>query len=469
MEKIKKARTGISGLDEITSGGLPAGRITLICGGPGCGKSLFSAEFLVNGATQFKEPGVFIAFEESTKELSENFASLGFDMEKLQSKKLIKMDYVHIDQKEIEETGDYDLEGLFIRIAHAIKSVGAKRLVLDTIENLFFGLSNHGILRSELRRLFKWLKEQDVTTIITGERGNGTLTRHGLEEYVSDCVILLDHRVTEQVSTRRLRIVKYRGSEHGTNEYPFLIEDDGLIVMPITSLLLDKEASTNRVSTGLPVLDKMFGGKGIYRGGSILVSGRSGSGKTSMACTFANAACERGERCLFFTFEESPKQLSRNMRSIGMDLERHINKGILRIHAARPTLHGLEMHLVTIYKYVKEFKPKVVVIDPISNLTMTGNIPEIKSMVIRLIDFLQNEKITVLFTSLTSNQPGQLAEDDYIASLVDSWVIIRDEEMDDLRSFNLRIFKSSGLKSTNRVVKFELTNNGIQLTDLVKK
>lgn len=390
---LPKAASGISGLDEITNGGLPKGRPTLVCGDAGCGKTLMSMEFIVRGATLYNEPGVFMAFEETGEELAMNVASLGFDLDQLQKEKKIKLDHVRIDRSQIEETGEYNLDGIFIRLNYAIDTIGAKRVVLDTIENLFSGLENEAILRSELRRLFGWLKEKGVTSIITGERGNGMLTRHGLEEYVSDCVIFLDHRVIDQVSTRRLKIVKYRGSVHGTNEYPFLIDEDGISVLPITSLGLNKQASSERITSGIPALDKMMGGKGFYKGSSILVSGTAGTGKTSIAAYFASQACSAGKRCIYFAFEESPRQIIRNMRSISLNLEKHVDKGLLRFHASRPTLFGLEMHLVSIYKAIREFKPEVIILDPITNLATVAPMAEVKSMLIRLIDFLQDEQI----------------------------------------------------------------------------
>src|SRR6187399_189500 len=376
MNSLPKSKTGISGLDEITFGGIPQGRPTLICGGPGCGKTLFSIEFLINGATRFKEPGVFITFEEKTDELTMNVASLGFDLEKLQKEKKLRLDYIRIERSEIEETGEYDLDGLFIRLGHAIDSIGAKRVALDTIENLFAGLTDQGILRAELRRLFQWLKDKGVSSIITAERGENMLTRHGLEEYVSDCVILLDHRIVNQISTRRMRIIKYRGSVHGTNEYPFLIDEDGITVLPVTSLKLDKAASNERVSSGVKALDDMFSGKGFFRGSSILVSGTAGTGKTSIAASFADATCRRGEKCMFIAFEESPKQIIRNMRSIGLNLEKHTRKGLLQFHSFRPGLYGLEMHLSNIYKLVGKFKPQAVVIDPITSFSSVGLMSE---------------------------------------------------------------------------------------------
>ena len=464
MKFLSKTKTGISGLDEITMGGIPQGRPTLICGGPGCGKTLFSIEFLVNGATKFNEPGVFVTFEEKTEELIMNVASLGFDLDKLQKEKKLRLDYVRIERSEIEETGEYDLDGLFIRLELAIDSIGAKRVVLDTIENLFAGLTNQGILRAELRRLFLWLKEKGVTAIVTGEQGEGKLTRHGLEEYVSDCVILLDHRVINQISTRRLRIVKYRGSAHGTNEFPFLIDEEGISVLPVTSLKLDRKVSSERISTGMPTLDEMFGGKGFYRGSSILVSGMAGTGKTSIAAYFANEACKRNEKAIFFAFEESPPQIIRNMKSIGLNLEPHIKKGLLQFQSARPALHGLEMHLSSIYRIVKKFKPKIVVLDPITNLVSVGLINEVNSMLLRLIDFLQGEGITVMLTALMKVMDERM--DEGVSSLVDTWISVKEIEANGERNKVIYIMKSRGMKHSNQVREFIISNQGLTLVEI---
>jgi circadian clock protein KaiC len=465
--QIPKTLTGISGLDEITGGGIPKGRPTLICGEAGSGKTLMTLEFIVRGATQYNEPGVFMAFEEKAEELAMNVASLGVDLTKLQEQKKLRIDYVHIDRSEIEETGEYDLEGLFIRLAYAIDSIGAKRVVLDTIENLFGGLSNQGILRAELRRLFLWLKDKGVTAMITGERGEGhSLTRQGLEEYVSDCVILLDHRVINQISTRRLRIVKYRGSVHGTNEYPFLIDEEGISVLPVTSLRLEKEVATGRVSSGIPALDKMLGGKGFFKGSSILVSGTAGTGKTSIAASFANETCNQKKRCLYFAFEESSKQIIRNMGSIGLNLGKYVDDDLLRFYASRPTLHGLEQHLVAMHKVIKQFKPDVVIVDPITNLITVGSISDVKAMLIRLIDFLQEEQITVMFTALSLNSIINEQTDEGASSLVDTWISVRDIEFNGERNRGLYIMKSRGMKHSNQVREFIITDNGIDLVDV---
>src|SRR5659263_465423 len=466
LECLPKCQTGIRGLDEITDGGLPKGRPTLVCGNAGCGKTLLAMEFLIRGAVQYNEPGVFMSFEESSEELSQNVASLGFDLNDLSARKKMFLDYIRIERSEIEETGEYDLEGLFIRLNHAIDSIGAKRVVLDTIESLFGGLSNETILRAELRRLFRWLKAKGVTAIITGEKGEGTLTRHGLEEYVSDCVILLDNRVEGQISTRRLRIVKYRGSSHGTNEYPFLIDEQGMSVLPITSLGLQHDVSTERISSGIPRLDTMLGGKGYYRGSSVLVSGTAGTGKTSISASFANAACSRGERCLYFAFEESSAQLTRKMRSIGIDLEPWIKQGLLDIYAVRHTIYGLEMHLVKMYKLINEFKPKVVIIDPITNLITVGSETEVKSMLSRLIDFLKANQITSLFTNL-SHASGPLELTEFgISSLMDTWLLLRDIEIGGERNRGLYILKSRGMAHSNQIREFLLTDKGIDLVDV---
>jgi circadian clock protein KaiC len=463
---LPKAPTGIDGLDEITGGGLPQGRPTLICGGAGCGKTLMAIEFLVRGAMNYGEPGVLMVFEETAQELAQNVRSLGFDLEQLIKEKKLNIDFVRVERNEIEETGDYDLEGLFVRLNYAIDSIGAKRVALDTIETLFSGLSNEAILRAELRRLFRWLKDKGVTAVITGERGEGTLTRQGLEEYVSDCVILLDHRIIDQVSTRRLRVVKYRGSVHGTNEYPFLIDEKGISILPITSMGLQHEVSNERVPTGVPRLDAMLGGKGYYRGSTILISGTAGSGKTSLATHFVNAACERGERCLYLAFEESPQQIIRNMRSIGIDLERWVKKGLLRFQATRSTLYGLEMHLVTAHKLINEFKPHVVIVDPIGNLAMAGNKSDTASMLTRLMDFLKSQKITAVWTSLTSGNEEETTTDVGISSLVDTWLLLRDLELGGERNRAMYVLKSRGMAHSNQIREFLLTEHGIELADV---
>lgn len=466
LNGLRKTPTGILGFDEITEGGLPTARPSLICGDAGAGKTLFSIEFIVRGATQYSEPGVIMAFEEKAEDLEMNVASLGFNLKKLQKDKLLWIDHVHIDRSEIEETGQYDLDGLFIRLGHAIDSIGAKRVMLDTIENLFGGLSNEGILRAELRRLFGWLKEKGVTTVITGEKGQGTLTRQGLEEYVSDCVVLLDHRVNNQISTRLLRVIKYRGSLHGTNEYPFLIDEEGISVLPVTSLRLDNEVSTQRVSTGISTLDSMLGGKGFFRGSSILISGTAGTGKTSIAAYFADAACQRKERCMYFAFEESPNQIVRNMQSIGINLQEHIDAGMLKILSSRPTFYGLESHLVNIHKQVKKFKPKTVILDPITNLVTIGTMAEVKSILIRLIDFLQSENITVMFTALVFDNDISVQTDEGVSSLVDAWILVRDIESNGERNRGIYIMKSRGMKHSNQVREFVIKDNGLELVDV---
>jgi circadian clock protein KaiC len=464
--RLEKTPTGIRGLDEITNGGLPKGRTALICGNAGCGKTILAMEFIARGAIDFGEPGVFMAFEETPDELEKNFLSLGFDLKKLQAQKLLSVDYVYIERSEIEETGSYDLDGLFIRLEHAIDSVGAKRVVLDTLEVLFAGLQNQGILRAELRRLFRWLKDKGVTAIVTGERGEGMLTRYGLEEYVADCVILLDLRVKEQIATRRLRVVKYRGTRHGADEYPFLIDEHGISILPLSSLSLDHKVDSKRVSTGVPRLDSMLDGKGFYRGSTILITGMAGSGKSSLAAALALAACQRGERCLYFAFEESPAQIMRNMRSIGLNLEPLVKKGLLEFHAARPSLHGLEMHLVTMHKAVTELKPSLVVIDPISNLVSVGTVPEAKSMLTRLIDFLKTKGITALFTDLVRAGTPLESTNEEISSLIDTWISLRGLDVGGERNRALQIIKSRGMAHSNQIREFLLTNKGIKLLDV---
>jgi circadian clock protein KaiC len=463
---LPKCPTGIHGLDEITLGGLPRGRPTLICGSAGCGKTLLGMEFLVRGATEFGEPGVCISFEETAEELSSNVASLGFDLASLVAHKKLAIDHVYLDRSLIQETGEYDLEALFVRLGHAVDSIGAKRVLLDSVEALFAGLDNESVLRSELRRLFRWLKDRNLTAVVTGERGQATLSRHGLEEYISDCVILLDYQVTETVVTRRLRVVKYRGSTHGMNEYPFLIENDGISVLPVTSMYLNHVASSERVSTGVPALDTMFGGKGYFRGNSILVSGTSGTGKTSLTAHFVNAACARGERCVFFSFEESADQLVRNMMSIGIDLGRWVKKGLLHFHAVRPTTFGLEMHLVKIHKIIDEVKPSIVVVDPVTGLLHAGTASETRSILLRLIDYLKDKQITALITTLTSGAIAQEQTEIDISSLVDAWLLLRDIESGGERNRGLYILKARGIAHSNQIREFLLTDHGVELREV---
>lgn len=466
LRVFPKSPTGIRGLDEILLGGVPQGRATLVCGNAGCGKTLLGMEFLVRGATEFNEPGVCLSFEESGDELATNVASLGFDVPDLLARKKLAIDFVNVERSLIEETGDYDLEALFVRLGHAVDSIGAKRVLLDSIEALFAGLNNESVLRSELRRLFRWLKDRKLTAIVTGERGEGTLTRHGLEEYISDCVILLDHRVTETVLTRRLRVVKYRGSTHGTNEYPFLIESDGISVLPVTSVDLRHAASTERVSTGVAELDSMLRGKGYLRASSILVSGTAGTGKTSLTAHFVDAACARGEKCVFFSFEESANQIIRNMRSIGLDLGRWVEKGLLHFQASRPTTYGLEMHLVKIHKIIRDVEPDIVVVDPVTGLLHSGSAAETRSMLLRLVDFLKEHRITTLMTTLTSGSDVQEQTEVNISSLVDTWLLLRDIESGGERNRGLYILKARGVAHSNQIREFLLTDHGIELRDV---
>ena len=466
LKELRKSPTGIRGLDEITGGGLPTGRPTLVCGGTGCGKTLLAMEFLVHGATEYGEPGVFMAFEETAEELTQNVISLGFDLKSLIARKLLLIDYVQIERYEFEETGEYDLEGLFLRLGHAIDTIKAKRVVLDTIEGLFARLSNQAIVREALHRLFRWLKEKGVTVIMTGERGEGMLTRYGLEEYVSDCVISLDHRVLDQVTTRRIRVVKYRGTTHGTNEYPFLIDKDGLSIWPVTSVQFEQKATNDRIPTGIERLDAMLGGAGYHRGSSILLSGMAGTGKTSVSATFADATCRRGERCQFFSFEESAGQIMRNMSSIGLDLQQWVKKGRLQVQTVRPFHYGLEMHLARIIKLIAEFEPQVVIVDQMSGLETTGTPLELKSAMMRLIDFLKMRGITALYTDLTTDGSAPALTDTAISSLVDTWLILRDLELNGERNRGLHILKARGMAHSNQVREFIMSERGIELKDI---
>jgi circadian clock protein KaiC len=463
LTPLPKAPTGIPGLDEITGGGLPQGRTTIVCGGPGCGKTMLGIEFLVRGALEFNEPGVLMAFEETPEDIARNVASLGFDIEDLAAKKKLFLDYISVEPSEIEETGEYDLEALFIRLENAVETIGAKRVMFDTVEALFTGFANPAILRAEFRRLFRWLKDRGLTTVLTAERGEGTLTRQGLEEYVSDCVILLDHRIKDQISARRMRIVKYRGTKHGADEYPFLIDERGMSVLPITALQLQHGVSEERVSSGVPDLDEMLEGQGYFRGSTVLLSGTAGSGKTTLAASFADATCRRGERCLYIDFEESPKQVARNMKSVGIDLEAWSKKGLLVHEAWRPTQFGIEMHLLRIHKLIEEVKPQAVILDPITNLISSSSEKEVYSMLLRLMDTLKSSGITTVFVSLTSGGATLEGTKVGISSLTDTWILLRDIELNGERNRCLYVLKSRGMAHSNQLREFVMTDDGVQL------
>lgn len=465
---LKKVPTGITGLDEITFGGLPLDRPTLVAGGSGCGKTLLGAEFLARGALEYDEPGVFVSFEESAKEIIKNTQSLGFNFESLIKKKKIHIEEIIIDPRELKEVGEYNLDALFIRLNQAIKKVSAKRIVLDTVETLFTNFSNQVIVRAELNRLFRWLKEKKVTAVITGEKGIDTLTRYGLEEYVVDCVIFLDNRISEQICTRRLRVVKYRGSLHGSNEYPFIITETGIFVMPITSVNLDYLVTNARISTGIPRLDTMLGKQGFYKGSSILVSGAAGTGKTNFAATFVDAACKRNERCIYFAFEESPDQLIRNLSSINIHLKQWEKKNLLKFYAVRPASQGLEKHLLTMEKMITEFKPSVIVIDPITNLISIGNTQEVKSMLARLIDFLKMRQITAYFTCLVGgvNVESNASNEMGVSSLMDTWIVLETMDINGEQNKTLRILKSRGMGHSNQIREVVISDKGLALKEV---
>lgn len=460
---IAKSPTGIAGFDDLTLGGLPTGRTALVCGSAGCGKTLFASTFLVHGARDFGEAGVFVSFEERPEDIVDNVASLGFDLDRLIAENRIAIEHIAVDPSEIAEIGDYDLEGLFLRLELAIDSVGAKRVVLDTIESLFSAFSNPAVLRAEIRRLFDWLKNKGVTTVITGERGDGQLTRQGLEEYVSDCVILLDHRVDNQISTRRLRIVKYRGTSHGTNEYPFLIDEDGFTVLPVSLIGLNHKVSDERVSTGVADLDAMLTGGGFHRGTSILLSGVAGSGKSSLAAAMVDATCRAGERALYLSFEESSQQATRNMRSVGLDLGRWIAEGRLRYQATRPTFYSLEMHLAIVLREVARFRPSVVVLDPISAFTDYGDRAEVQSMLLRIVDYLKSEGITGVFTHLMQGGDELIRTDAGLSSLMDAWILLLNREMNGEFNRELYLLKARGMRHSNQVREFVMSETGIRL------
>lgn len=463
-----KSRTGIQGLDDITTGGLPKNRPTLILGNTGCGKTIMAMEFLVNGITMFDEPAVFMAFEEKTDELVVNVKSLGFDLDTHIKENKILLEHVQINRDEIIETGKYDLEGLFVRLGHAIDTIKAKRVVLDSLDTLFYGL-DYKILRSEFKRLLTWLKEKKVSAIITGEIGEKYLTRHGLEEYVADCVIILDNRVTNQITTRRLRIVKYRGSMHGNNEYPFIIDEKGITVFPIISESFQQKSSSKRISSGIKELDVMLGKKGFYEGSSILISGTAGTGKTSVAASFAYSVCKAEKRMLYCAFEEAPKQIIRNMKSIGLDLDPFVKTGILTFYFTRPTLQNLELHFIAIKKIIFEIQPSVLILDPITNLMTEGPNSDIRSLLTRFVDFLKTQHITVMFTAaITVGSIARNPSDEGISTMVDTWMMVQDIEVEEERLRSLSIMKSRGMAHSNVVTKFNISNKGITISPIIR-
>jgi circadian clock protein KaiC len=466
---LKKCPTGIKGFDEITEGGLPCDRITLLSGSTGTGKTLLGIDFLINGATNYNEPGVFMSFEENQNELFEDVASLNLDLQSLVTEKKLVLEYVVLERRDMQSDGEFNLEGLFVRLELAIDSIDARRVVLDSIDSLFGGISDLGILRLEIKRLFRWLKNKKVTTLITGETTQGTYTRHGLEAYISDCILFVDNRVHEQISTRRMRVIKYRGSNHGTNEYPFVIDKNGLSVIPITSAGLDHPGSSERLSTGIPSLSAMFNGGGYTRGSTVLASGTAGTGKTSLAAAFAVESCKRGERCLFLSYEESPGQLIENMSSIGFDLAPLIKSGLLMIVSTRPSFFGLEMHLLDLYKMLDDFKPRAVIIDPLTSLMGQGNQLEVQSMLTRMIDALKSQGITGFFTSLVSStQPNDTSGEIGVSSLIDTWIVVRELEESEGRKRirGLYIVKSRGMGHSSDVHKLVMSDSGLTLISM---
>jgi circadian clock protein KaiC len=462
---LTKVRTGIAGLDEITHGGLPAGRPTLVYGGPGCGKTILAMEFLVRGARDFGEPGLFVSFEENVGQLVENFHSIGFDLDRLVEQKKLKIAHVDLSRGEIIEAGAFTLDALLIRLKHAMAEIGAKRLVLDAMEAVFAALSVNSKLRGEVARLFDWVRETGVTAIVTGERGLGDSTRYGFEDYISDCVLLLDHRISEQISKRRLRIVKYRGSGHATNEFPFLIGPNGVSVVPITSIDLDHEARHERVSSGVRDIDDMLGGLGYFKATTALVTGIAGAGKSSLAAAFAQATCVRGERCLYFSFEESASHVTRNMRSLGIDLAPWLEKGLLTMRSFRPTFRGLEEHLVSVAQQAESVNPTCVVMDPITNFVTVGDEEEVKSMLTRILDLLKRRGITLLMTALTTGSAREETEM-RVSSMVDSWINLDSEPVGHAHRRTIRVVKSRGMEHSHETRELVMSSSGLSVRDL---
>ena len=466
ITKLPKSLTGIQGLDDITYGGIPQNRPTLLVGSIGTGKTIFAMEYIINGITMFNEPGVFMTFEEQTDELQINVTSMGYNLSKLIADNKIYLEHLHIDHREIQATGKYDIEGLFIRIEMAIEKVKAKRIVLDALDTLFIGLDSQ-ILRSEIKRLFFWLKEKKVTAIITSEVGDIFLTRLGFEEVVADCVIELNNRLNNQISTRRLRIVKYRGSYHSTNEYPFMIDHKGITIFPIISEAPQIIVSNERISSGIKQIDEMLDGRGFYVGSSILVSGSAGTGKSSIAASFIKDVCEKKGTALYCAFEEAPNQIKRNMASIGIFLEPYEKSGNLHFYYSRPTLQTLELHFIAIKKLIKQINPSVVILDPITNLMIENINSDIRTMLTRFVDYLKMEQITVLLTAtLTVSSLELIQSNEGISSMVDTCIMIQEKNIIDSRRRTLYIMKSRGICNSKKEVEFIITSEGISIAPL---
>ncbi len=461
--QLAKVPTGIEGFDEITFGGLPAGRTTLLTGLSGSGKTVFGMQFLAQGAARYGEPGVLVGFEETEDELITNAASLGFDFANLISAGKLVIDRISVEPDVVVETGRYDLSALHIRIEHAVDSIGARRIVLDGIPALFYGLTDTSAVRIALTRLYAWLKSKGLTALVTAE-SNTELAQHGLGLSLTDCIVVAGERTRENVSTRYLRVAKYRGSAHGTSEYPCLIGSTGYKVIPLTSITVDYEASTERISTGIPRLDTMLGGQGFYRGNSVMVTGGAGTGKSSLAAHLALATCQRGKRCLYFAFEESQEEVMRNMRSIGVDLRPQVAAGLLKFRSSRATMFGLEMHLAMMENEIAAFQPHVVILDPVSNLLSIGSFNEVRAMVSRLVDFLKGRGITSLLTSLSMTDPPE--SDVGVSSLVDTWMLLTNFEANGEQTRLLRILKSRGSAHSSQVREFIMTDRGVRLEDV---
>jgi circadian clock protein KaiC len=459
--QLPKSPTGIDGFDEITGGGLPTGRPSLVCGPPGTGKSIFAMQFLVNGVTRYGEPGVFLTFEESREELVANVRSFGFGVDRLEREGRLLVDALPLEPQTVE-TGEFDLEALIVRLAWAVDQVGAKRVAVDNVEALFTAFSRPALVRAEVRRLFRWLKDHELTAVITGERGEDMVTRHGMQEYLSDCVVVLDHRIVQDVATRRMRVLKYRGAMHGRNEYPFLIGADGLEVLPITSIGLRQPVSSDRISTGVVGLDEMLGGEGVFRGSGVLISGTSGTGKTTIASCFADAACRRGEVVLYFSFEESQAEIERNLASVGLDMAHWVERGLLHFHCERPTTRGLEDHLALMQQLTRELAPTLVVIDPVSSLARGASPFDVSSMLLRQIYYLKATGITAVMTVL-NEETGLQQPIQSISSLVDTWLHVDIMESFEERNRGLYVRKARGMAHSNQIREFLLSDQGVSL------
>ena len=458
--------TGVKGLDDVLGGGIPQGHAMLLVGKPGTGKSILSMEYLLHGIELHKENGVYISFEESEKQIISNAASFGWKFEEMVKKNKLAISYIDMQPEQMRTVGDYDLSALILRVKGAIKKVNARRVVIDGINNLLSTFDDERIIRSDLLRLIREIKEVNATIFITGERGHDSWSKMGFEEYLADGLMHLDNRTDGNYQTREIQVVKCRGINHYTGKSPFIINSEGMSIRPLITADFDYKVLKSRVSTGIADIDNMLGGKGLYRGSTVYITGPSGAGKTSISSSFANGACSRGERALFLAFEESSDQIIRNMKSIGLSLDKWVNEKLLYFYTARATTNSLEGHLDNIMTMVREVEPTCVVLDPISAFRPIANENETKLMLIRLNDYLRARKITTVFTALSSDGEYSEHADVQLSSIADTWIVVRIMDYKGERNNVMQLMKSRGMSHSRQMKEMYFTGNGLKLQNV---